>query len=94
MSGAFNTSAMLNKLVILSHRRRLFKSTINPKCLMKSAPKIGRGTSAIQKRHLNERRNPKSKVRSLSPKVFIVDPFLLHTICMKKLLIYLNFLLE
>ena len=55
------------KVVTGSTSRQFLTSTNKEKCLRKSAPIIGFGTSAITKIHLNDLRKPSFKVTDFSP---------------------------
>jgi hypothetical protein len=60
--------------VTLSSRRLFRKSIKRPKCVRKSAPMRGCVTSAITKRHVNSRRNPRLRLRDSHPYVGMVVP--------------------
>jgi hypothetical protein len=59
------------KLVVLSDSLLFLRSTSNPKCRRKSAPRIGVDVSARMKTHLKVRRSPRLRVRERVPKVGI-----------------------
>ena len=59
------------KLVVLSVSLLYLRSTSNPKCRRKSAPRIGVDVSATTKTHLKLRRSPRLRVRERVPKVGI-----------------------